>query len=287
MTGWWTRAGLDARLGVEVRGGRRIAGGDVAEAWALDLADGRTAFAKTLADPPPGMFTTEASDLRWLADARALPVPAVLAADDATPAHLVLEWVDEGGRTRADEAAFGRGLATLHAVGADTFGRTDGRTTGSLAVPNDPCGTWAAFFAERRLRPLARSGRDRGALPDALVRGLEDLADAVDRLDVPVEPPARLHGDLWAGNRVVDATGASWLIDPQAHGGHREADLAMMALFGGFDAVCWAAYDEVHPLADGWRDRVALHQIPPLAVHAIRFGGSYVARTQAAVDRYR
>ena len=103
---------------------------------------------------------------------------------------------------------------------------------------------------------------------------------------MPDEPPARLHGDLWAGNRLVDTDGRSWLIDPAAHGGHREFDLAMMRLFGGFGDECFAAYAEVFPLAAGWPERVALHQIAPLVVHAIKFGGGYVAAATNAIMQY-
>ena len=103
----------------------------------------------------------------------------------------------------------------------------------------------------------------------------------------PAEPPARLHGDLWAGNRLVDTGGRSWLIDPAAHGGHREFDLAMMRLFGGFTEECFAVYADVSPLADGWEERVALHQIAPLVVHAIKFGGGYVSAATTAISRYR
>jgi len=95
-----------------------------------------------------------------------------------------------------------------------------------------------------------------------------------------------LHGDLWAGNRLVGAGGRNWLIDPAAHGGHREFDLAMMRLFGGFGDACFAAYAEAHPPADGWADRVPLHQIAPLVVHAIKFGGGYVSASAAAIGRY-
>jgi fructosamine-3-kinase len=109
------------------------------------------------------------------------------------------------------------------------------------------------------------------------------------RLDAVVptsEPPARLHGDLWAGNRLVDAAGRSWLIDPACHGGHREFDLAMMRLFGGFGADCFAAYGDAWPLADGWEQRVPLHQIGPLVVHAVKFGGGYGAAAAEAIARY-
>ncbi|MEX2625882.1 MAG: fructosamine kinase family protein, partial [Ilumatobacteraceae bacterium] len=103
----------------------------------------------------------------------------------------------------------------------------------------------------------------------------------------PEEAPARLHGDLWAGNRLVDRQGRSWLIDPAAHGGHREFDLAMMRLFGGYGQDCFAAYAETFPLADGWEARVPLHQLAPLVVHAIKFGGGYVAATARALDELR
>jgi fructosamine-3-kinase len=112
------------------------------------------------------------------------------------------------------------------------------------------------------------------------------VADRLDAIFPTTEPPSRLHGDLWAGNRLVDGDGRSWLIDPAAHGGHREHDLAMMRLFGGFGPEVFEAYADAFPLEPGWEDRVALHQLAPLAVHAIKFGGGYVAATQAALRQY-
>ena len=259
----------------------------MAEAFVVDLADGRRVFAKTHAAPPDGFFGREAADLRWLREPDVLPVPEVLAVSDEPPARLVLEWIEPGGRGGSDEAAFGRNLAALHRAGADVFGRTDGRTTGSQALPNDPCATWVEFFAERRLRPLAGLASDRGALPDRLVVAVEGIADRLEEVGGPAEPPARLHGDLWAGNRMVGADGRSWLIDPASHGGHREFDLAMMRLFGGFGEAAFRAYDEVHPLADGWPQRIGLHQLAPLVVHAIKFGGGYVGAVDDAVADLR
>ena len=111
------------------------------------------------------------------------------------------------------------------------------------------------------------------------------MAGRLAELGGPPEPPARLHGDLWAGNRLVGSGGESWLIDPAAHGGHREFDLAMMRLFGGFGDACFAAYAEVAPLAEGWQERVPLHQLAPLVVHAIKFGGGYVGASVQALDK--
>ena len=115
---------------------------------------------------------------------------------------------------------------------------------------------------------------------------LETLAGRLDEFAAADEAPARLHGDLWAGNRLVDAAGTSWLIDPAAHGGHREFDLAMMRLFGGFGDECFVGYEESFPLVAGWTERVALHQIAPLVVHAVKFGGGYVAAAERAIGTY-
>ena len=275
-------------LGADVLSATRLGGGDVAEAYRLELTDARVVFAKTHRAPPAGFFTTEARGLRWLHEPGVVATPHVLAVsdgDDGSPPRLVLEWIDEGGSsTPEDEYEFGRQLARLHRAGAPCFGREDRRTTGSLALSNDPCTNWVDFYAQRRLGPLLRRARDRGALPAETLDALQRTIDRLESIGGPVEPAARLHGDLWAGNRVVDRAGRSWLIDPACHGGHREYDLAMMRLFGGFGASCFEGYIAEWPLADGWEQRIALHQLAPLVVHAIKFGGGYVASTQRALD---
>jgi fructosamine-3-kinase len=214
-----------------------------------------------------------------------LSVPQVVAVSD-TPPFLVLEWIEEDNAEDDTDTSFGRGLAALHGAGAASFGRSDRRPTGSRGLPNEPCGTWAEFYATQRLLPLVRLATDTQALGDRTLRDLEAVAGRLGELGGDPEPPARLHGDLWAGNRLVGRAGRNWLIDPAAHGGHREFDLAMMRLFGGFGADVFAAYSEVSPLTAGWQDRVALHQLAPLVVHAIKFGGSYPASVERAVDDY-
>jgi fructosamine-3-kinase len=258
----------------------------VAVAYAVDLADGRRVFVKTHRRPPAGFFTTEATGLAWLGEAFAVDVPQVLAVSDDSPALLALEWIERGVAGPSTELDFGRRLADLHRAGAPAFGREDRRTTGSRALPNEPADTWAEFYGARRLLPLAKLASDAGALPAASIAQLDAMAARLESLGGPPEPPARLHGDLWGGNRLVGTGGRSWLIDPAAHGGHREFDLAMMDLFGGFGDDCFAAYNEAFPLATGWQERIALHQIAPLVVHAIKFGGGYVHAAVAAIDEY-
>ncbi|MEM1332634.1 MAG: fructosamine kinase family protein [Actinomycetota bacterium] len=285
-------AAVEEALDDHVESMADVSGGDVSSSHRVALASGRFVFAKIHGDPPPHFFETEADGLRWMRDALdddgPVQVPAVLAVGAD---HLVLEWIEEGSaRTRfaVSEADLGRGLAVLHRGGAEVFGRLDGRTTGSRALPNEPVATWAEHYAANRLMPLAERWQANASLPAAIAGRLAALAERLDVLGVPDEPPARLHGDLWAGNRIIGRRLGGglrhWLIDPAAHGGHREFDLAMMRLFGGFDEPCFAAYDEVFPLTAGWEARVPLHQLAPLAVHAIKFGGGYVAATDLALD---
>jgi fructosamine-3-kinase len=277
---------LEDAIGAGVVNATSVPGGDVAIAYALDLDDGRRVFAKTHPGAPAEFFTTEATGLTWLRKAEAVSVPKVLGWSDDPPNFLALEWIEEGHARATTEGELGAALARLHQVGAPCFGREDRRTTGSRGLPNEPCTTWAEFYTTNRLLPLAGLARSSRALPERVIRRLVKLAADLEQFDPHGEPPSRLHGDLWAGNRLVDAEGHNWLIDPAAHGGHREFDLAMMRLFGGFGAACFDAYGDVYPLAPGWEERVPLHQVAPLVVHAIKFGGGYVDAAERAIQRY-
>ncbi len=197
----------------------------------------------------------------------------------------MLEWVPTA-RAPADGERLGRGLAAIHRAPVRRFGLD--RTTWCGPVPQDNRTTddWPTFYAERRLRPLARLALDAGRL-DAVVAELVDrVADRLAGLAGPPEPPTRLHGDLWSGNVVSGADGRPWLVDPAAHAGHREVDLAMLRLFGGVDERVFAAYDEAFPLADGAADRVRLWQLAPLLVHATVFGGGYASAVAAIARDY-
>lgn len=277
----------EALLGAAVVATAPIAGGDVATATKLRLSDGRTAVMKTLPQAPATFFAAEARGLRWLAEAQGsggLAVPAVLAVDAEC---LVLEWVEPGRNSGDAAAAFGRALAATHRAGAASYGGDEDGFIARLPLPNRPAGTWAEFYAVRRVLPYLKLARDRGAITDADAATVEAVVGRLPAL-LPEEPPARLHGDLWNGNVLWGADGAVHVIDPAAYGGHREVDLAMLALFGlPHLARALDAYAEVAPLADGFEDRVALHQLFPLLVHACLFGGGYGARAAEAAARYR
>lgn len=294
MTDAAWRMAVQEALGARLHQWQRLGGGDFAQSWravllensaSQPLARGDFVFVKTHGNPPPEHFSTEALGLNWLAETNVIAVPAVYGVSDDPP-FLALQWVDEGVRSASADVAFGAALAHMHAAPCSHFGRTDERSTGSLGLPNKPSLQWAEFFATQRLLPLAQIAHDRQALNAQTVARLERLADRLSDYVALETTPSRLHGDLWAGNRLVDTAGRNWLIDPACHGGHREFDLAMMRLFGGFGDGCFASYQERYPLPDDWQFRVSLHQLAPLVVHAIKFGGSYVAPIQAALARY-
>jgi fructosamine-3-kinase len=246
-------------------------------------------YRKHSAAAPPGYFAWEASGLRWLGEARGAAVVEVVGTG---PDHLDLEHLTVATPTREHAGALGRGLAVTHLAGARAFGCGPPGWRGNgwlgpldepLPLPLGDWPTWGAFLAAGRIAPLVRLGRDRGVLSSADAAVLDRFSATVaDGRHDTGDAPARIHGDLWSGNILWTSEGAV-LIDPAAHGGHREADLAMLALFGcpHLDHLL-EAYDEVAPLADGWRDRVLVHQVHPLLLHAVLFGGSYVRQCVAA-----
>lgn len=241
-------------------------------------------FTKTRADAPPLFFDREAVGLGVLGAAGAR-VPRVL---DVSDGGITIDRVAAGGeRTVSGEEAFGRELAALHRTTGARYGAVDGEPTaylGDCPVDLTPCPTLAESWLERRVVPLTRECVERGQLDGTALADAEALAGS----DLgPVEPPTLVHGDLWAGNRLVDRRGRSWLIDPCAHYAHREVDLAMMQLFGGFSGRVYAAYAEDFPLAAGWRERVAVFQTVPLLVHVLLFGGGYAVQAGDALRAAR
>jgi len=260
---------------------------------------------KRRADAPPGFFEVEAAGLRWLS---AVPAgPRVVRVLGVGRASITLERIAPTAPTAAAAEAFGRALARLHDAGAPSFGSPPQGWDGDgyiadLPLPHVGAGVgaggsgWGAFYARYRVEPYLRAARERGALAATGARVVEAVCARLEAGDPdltgdPGERPARLHGDLWSGNvlwsRAAGGGAEAVLIDPAAHGGHRETDLAMLALFGlPHLAAVLAGYEAEWPLTPGWRDRAALHQLFPLLVHAVLFGGGYGAQAVAAARMY-
>ncbi len=246
---------------------------------------------KTRPGAPAGFFAVEAAGLRWLDVPGGPRVARVL---DVGATHLDVERIRPSTATPADAHMFGRALAVLHDAGAPAFGALPpgAGASGFFGPLDDPLvmvagawDDWPTFYAEARLRPVVEQGLERGVLTRDDAAAVEAVCDRLGTLAGPSvgEPPARLHGDLWSGNVLWCPDGV--LIDPAAHGGHRETDLAMLALFGAphLEEIL-AGYTEAHPLTPGWQGRVRLHQLYPLAAHAVLFGGGYVGQTRRLLE---
>jgi fructosamine-3-kinase len=261
-------------------------------------------FTKT-ADGRLDRLDQEAAGLRWLADAEPSGGTRIARVVSASRTRLELERIDEVRASRDAARALGASLARTHAAGAGWFGcppddwpggTTIGRSRQPYVLdPEEAAATWGAFYADLRIAVFAARLRDAGAIDGAAVRTYDRLCERLRAgdFDVPqpalvTTPVARVHGDLWAGNVLwADVATGAVLIDPLARGDHAESDLGMLALFGlaHLDDV-YAGYDEVSPLADGWRDRLALHALSPLMFHALLFGGGYGREALAVARRY-
>ena len=258
-----------------------------------------TPFRKTRPGAPPAYFEIEAAGLHWLRVPDGPPVASVLAVG---PHHLDLQRIAPGHGGPDTYRRFGGQLAHLHSLRAPSFGCPPAgvtRDAGFIADLPLPYGSWESFgpfYAQARLLPYIDALRARGDLPrpasEVLLRLLGELQNGHPRIVGPATTPSRIHGDLWSGNvlwgRPGDSTDGEingWLIDAAAHGGHAETDLAMLALFGqpGLEHII-TGYQAVRPLQPQWRDRIALHQVHPLLVHAVLFGGSYLRQAVAAAQ---
>lgn len=259
--------------------GQRGLSGDVTE---VVLDGGETVVVKR--GHARNAAPAEATGLRWLAEPGVVHVPVVHGHDDE---WLVTERVGGGRPDSGAAERLGRGLATLHAAGAPSFGAAPpggpaDAWIGLAPMKNSPGDDWPQWYAEYRVLPYLRRAVDEATLDSDEAAVIERACARLPEVAGPAEPPARLHGDLWNGN-VLWGLDDAWLIDPAAHGGHRETDLAMVHLFGcpHLDRLL-AAYQEVAPLADGWADRIGLHQLFPLLVHTVLFGRSYAGQAVAA-----
>lgn len=249
-----------------------------------------TAFTKRRAGAPPGFFAVEAAGLRWLNVPGGAAVAEVL---DVAADQLTLTRIAESRPTPVTAAEFGRRLARTHDAGADAFGtgpdgwRGEG-FIGEAPLSLRPHHTWGEFYAAERVLPYARTAHGTGALSTSGLSIITTLAERLSagEFDDPT-PPARIHGDLWAGN-VVFTSEAAALIDPAAHGGHRVSDLAMLALFGlPYLEEVYRGYAEASTqLPRGWRGLIGLHQLHPLLVHAVLFGGGYADQAVRVARHY-
>jgi len=263
-----------------------VGGGSINDSYRLETSEGPFFVKVNSADHFPSMFEAEADGLKRLAATGTIRVPQVIATgEDHDDSYLLLEGVKGGLKTTAFWEAFGRALARLHRNTNACFGLERDNWIGTLEQVNTPGTDWPAFFIQHRLEALVRTACDRQRIGMGEALRFERLYVKLPSL-FPPEPPALLHGDLWSGNFLCDEHDRPVLIDPAVYYGHREMDIAMTRLFGGFDTAFYVAYNAESPLEQGWEERVDLCNLYPLLVHVNLFGGGYAQQVGAVLRRY-
>ena len=278
---------VESALGQPVVAARAVGGGCISNATRVETADGNAVFLKWLPRGDNAIFACESTCLHAMSETNTVRVPSVIALSDAGGefSWILLEWLEPGKLSRTDWESLGRALAAMHRNSAESFGWQEPNFIGSLLQQNEWTAKWSTFWRKQRLAPqLRRAGFQLGS---ALVKRIEKLMQHLNELASAGDDdgPSLLHGDLWGGNVHGLASGGAALIDPSSYYGHREVDLAMAKLFGGFDARFFDAYTEAWPLQRGHEERVHLYQLYYMLVHVNLFGGSYVSRTTALVEQ--
>jgi protein-ribulosamine 3-kinase len=260
----------------------RVGGGCISPSARVLADSGATFFLKwSDGDAPRSLFSAEARGLAQLAASGAVRVPAVIAFDEE---WLLLEWLEPGPALEGTWSRLGQELAAVHRVRAHAFGDNADNFIGPLPQSNAESDNWPAFWRARRITPQLVRAQQAFARQD--VTRLEHFLETLEDLLAPGDEDGAslLHGDLWSGNVYITDGGQAALVDPSAYYGHREVDLAMAALFGGFDRSFFEAYDAEWSLQPGWEERRAAYQLYYLLVHVNLFGAGYVSSTLAALE---
>lgn len=260
---------------VELVSSSWVGGGSINDTFYFETSAGDFFVKKNSSSRYPEMFEKEAKGLKLLAGTNEIPVPEViLTGEENDDAFLILKFIKSSPKKDNFWNSFAEKLAKLHKHTSDSFGLDHNNYIGSLPQLNLTHEKWTDFFREERLHPQVKSARDNGLIGIETVKTFDRFYTKLDEI-FPVENPALIHGDLWGGNFMVDEIGEAVIIDPAVYFGHREMDIAMSKLFGGFSREFYEAYNHFYPLEKDWKKRMDFCNLYPLLVHANLFGGGY------------
>jgi len=263
-----------------------IGGGDINETHKLITSSGQFFLKKNSASKFPGMFEAEDKGLGLLHQHSSCTVPRVVQRFEQNDVSYLLMDFLEVGNAKADFwEVFGQKLAQMHKQSQAGFGLDHNNFIGYLLQFNNSRSSWEAFFIEMRLEPMIRMAVDKGLIPKMDLPIFDKLFSLLHDF-FPREAPAFLHGDLWNGNFSIGTDGYACLFDPAVYFGHREMDLGMSKLFGGFKSEFYMSYHNSYPLEAGWEKRIEIANLYPLLVHLNLFGGSYYAQVKENIKRF-
>lgn len=263
-----------------------VGGGSINETFKITTNKGPFFVKKNSATRFPGMFEKEATGISLLGDSKEIEVPNIVAVGQGSnDAFLILDFINSGSKSSLFWSKFGAQLASMHKHTTESFGLDHDNYIGSLYQRNKKHNNWCDFFREERLQYQVKMARDSGSVNSSDIQSFERFYKELDSI-FPKEPPSLLHGDLWSGNFMVNQDGQPVIIDPAVYYGHREMDLGMTQLFGGFDQQFYESYNYSFPLEKGWKERIQYCNLYPLLVHVNLFGGGYVNSVRSVISRF-
>lgn len=263
-----------------------LSGGDINQVFRVDTENQSYVIKVNRTHSLPDLFKTEAAGLGLIHRSDSICVPSVIRSGEENDFQfLVLEFIRSGEADKSTWENLGEKLAMLHRSSSEFFGLDHNNYIGSLRQVNTPTSAWTDFYRSQRLQPLIEMAVNQGELNYVEARIFEPFISRLEEL-IPSEKPSLLHGDLWSGNLLIDSDANPVLIDPAVYYGHREMDLAMMQLFGGFPSLAFDSYHNIFSLEKGWKERIPIHQLYPLLVHLNLFGRSYWNQIRNTLEHY-
>jgi len=277
---------ITTALGEPIKNINAVAGSDINSVYSINTNKGKYIMKLNSRDKYPGMFKLEQEGLQAISNTATIKVPhVILNGDTAKESFLLMEHIASRRPTTESLRLLGIQLAAMHKCSSTAFGWHNNNYIGSLRQLNNKRNTWTDFYIEQRLQPLVKIAFNRALLSNADLKNFEALYKRLPNL-FEEEQPSLVHGDLWSGNYLIAEDESPYLIDPAVHYGHREMDIAMSALFGGFGDDFYRAYNEVYSLNYNWTERIDLWNLYPLLVHVNLFGRCYFAQLQANLKKY-
>lgn len=276
---------IEARLSQNILKINRLQGGDINEVFDIQTLSRRYVLKLNEKDRFAQMFNIEARGLNLLAKNGVFTPEVIDSFDEDDHQFLVLAYIETERPTVNFWKNFGHSLAKLHRGSQDYFGLQEDNYIGSLGQVNAYKDTWETFFIENRIQPLIKKAFDLELLGSRHIKQFDAFSTAFDTL-IPKERSSMVHGDLWSGNLLCSSQQSPVFIDPAVYYGHREMDIAMTKMFGGFDKTFLDFYNDVYPLEKGWEQRLAIHNLYPNLVHLILFGRSYLGGIESVIKNF-
>jgi fructosamine-3-kinase len=282
------KARIEEKLGSKIKSLSSLSGGCISNAYKITMSDGSIYFLKYNQSTSKDMFIKEANGLKELAIANAIRIPEVLSfAED----YILLEYIPTGDKKRNFFEEFGQSFAEMHKFTSNSFGFYEDNYIGSNPQTNIPVenekASWVSFYFNKRILFQLQLAEQLGNSTEELRKGISKLENKIEEIiGNSAEKPSLLHGDLWGGNYIVDENGNAVLMDPAVYYGHREADLGMTKLFGGFSSEFYRAYNETFPLEDGYDYRENIYKLYHVLNHLNLFGGGYYSQALSLIKFY-